>query len=50
MKKSVAPNDLICLNDGRKFKGLKRRLLTSYNLSPGDHARGRACRSRPNCV
>ena len=33
-KKSITPDFLICLEDGRKFKSLKRHLRTKYNLSP----------------
>jgi predicted transcriptional regulator len=34
IKKSVSDDFIICLEDGRKFKSLKRHLRTSYNLSP----------------
>jgi predicted transcriptional regulator len=34
VKKSVQPDFLICLEDGKKFKSLKRHLLTRYNLTP----------------
>jgi predicted transcriptional regulator len=34
IKKSITPGFLICLEDGRKFKSLKRHLRTKYNLSP----------------
>jgi predicted transcriptional regulator len=33
-KKSIAPDFIICLEDGKKFKSLKRHLRTQYNLSP----------------
>jgi predicted transcriptional regulator len=33
-KKSIMPDYLICLEDGKKFKSLKRHLRTHYNLSP----------------
>jgi predicted transcriptional regulator len=33
-KKSITPEYLICLEDGKKFKSLKRHLRTMYNLSP----------------
>lgn len=33
-KKSVTPEYLICLEDGKKFKSLKRHLRTRYNLTP----------------
>ena len=34
IKKSIAPDFLICLEDGKKFKSLKRHLRTHYDLSP----------------
>jgi predicted transcriptional regulator len=34
IKKSVNPDYIICLEDGKKFKSLKRHLRTQYNLSP----------------
>lgn len=37
IKKSVTPDYLICLEDGKKFKSLKRHLSTHYNLSPEDY-------------
>lgn len=33
-RKSVHPDYLICLEDGKKFKSLKRHLRTHYDLSP----------------
>ena len=33
-KKSIADSHLICLEDGKKFKSLKRHLRTKFNLSP----------------
>jgi predicted transcriptional regulator len=33
-KKSVMPEYIVCLEDGKKFKSLKRHLRTHYNLSP----------------
>ena len=33
-KKSISPDYLICLEDGKKFKSLKRHLRSHYNLSP----------------
>jgi len=33
-KKSITNDYIICLEDGRKFKSLKRHLRTQYNLSP----------------
>ena len=37
VKKSITPEHLICLEDGRKFKSLKRHLRTKYNMSPEDY-------------
>jgi predicted transcriptional regulator len=34
VKKSVNADFLICLEDGKKFKSLKRHLRTQYNMSP----------------
>ena len=34
VKKSVTPEFIICLEDGKKFKSLKRHLRTQYNLTP----------------
>jgi predicted transcriptional regulator len=34
VKKSVMPDYIVCLEDGKKFKSLKRHLRTHYNLSP----------------
>ncbi len=37
VKKSITPDYLICLEDGRKFKSLKRHLRTKYSMSPEDY-------------
>lgn len=34
IKKSITPDYLICLEDGKKFKSLKRHLRAHFNLSP----------------
>src|SRR5215213_1071452 len=34
IKKSVQPDYLVCLEDGKRFKSLKRHLRTVYNLTP----------------
>ncbi len=34
IRKSVTPDAIICLEDGKKFKSLKRHLNTSYGLTP----------------
>lgn len=37
IKKSVLPDYLICLEDGKKLKMLKRHLRTTYGLSPEEY-------------
>jgi predicted transcriptional regulator len=37
LKRSITPDFLVCLEDGRKFKSLKRHLRTKYNMSPEDY-------------
>ena len=37
VRKSVAPDYIICLEDGKKFKSLKRHLRTHYDLSPEEY-------------
>ena len=37
IKRSITPGFLICLEDGRKFKSLKRHLRTKYNMSPEEY-------------
>ena len=37
VKKSITPDYLVCLEDGRKFKSLKRHLRTKYNMSPEEY-------------
>ncbi len=39
IKKSVKPDYVICLEDGRKLKMLKRHLRTSYNMTPDEYRR-----------
>ena len=34
IKKSVTNDHIVCLEDGKKFKSLKRHLATSYDLTP----------------
>ncbi|PZV34010.1 MucR family transcriptional regulator [Mesorhizobium kowhaii] len=36
-KRSVFPDYIICLDDGKKFKSLKRHLSTHYGLSPDEY-------------
>ena len=37
VKKSVQNDYIICLEDGKKFKSLKRHLMTHYNLTPEEY-------------
>ena len=37
IKKSVTPDYIVCLEDGKKLKMLKRHLRTTYNLTPEDY-------------
>jgi predicted transcriptional regulator len=39
VKKSIQPDYLICLEDGKKFKSLKRHLRSHYDMSPEDYRR-----------
>ncbi|MBK8209250.1 MAG: MucR family transcriptional regulator [Rhodospirillales bacterium] len=34
IRKSVTPDHIVCLEDGRKLKMLKRHLRTTFNMSP----------------
>ena len=34
IKKSIQPDYIVCLDDGKKLKMLKRHLKTAYNMSP----------------
>lgn len=34
VNKSIKPNYIICLEDGKKLKMLKRHLKTAYNMTP----------------
>ncbi len=36
-KKSITSDYIICLEDGKKFKSLKRHLRTQYNMSPEEY-------------
>lgn len=36
-KKSVFPDHIVCLEDGKKFKSLKRHLRSSYDMSPDEY-------------
>jgi predicted transcriptional regulator len=37
IRKSVTPEFLICLEDGKKLKMLKRHLRSTYNMTPDDY-------------
>ena len=37
IRKSVTPEFLVCLEDGKKLKMLKRHLKTSYNMTPEEY-------------
>ena len=37
VKKSITPDYLISLEDGKKYKSLKRHLRTKYNMSPEEY-------------
>jgi predicted transcriptional regulator len=37
VRRSVTPNFIICLEDGKKLKMLKRHLKTRYNMTPDEY-------------
>jgi predicted transcriptional regulator len=37
VKRSVTPEYIVCLEDGKKLKMLKRHLKTSYNMTPEEY-------------
>lgn len=37
IKKSVTPEFIICLEDGQKFKSLRRHLMAKYGLTPEEY-------------
>lgn len=37
VKRSVTPDYIVCLEDGKKLKMLKRHLRTTYNLTPDEY-------------
>ena len=39
IKKSIKPNYVICLEDGKKLKMLKRHLRTAFDMSPDEYRR-----------
>ncbi len=37
VRRSITPDYLICLEDGKRFKSLKRHLRTHYDLTPDEY-------------
>ena len=37
VKKSIHPDHIVCLEDGKKLKMLKRHLRTTYNMTPDEY-------------
>ncbi|MHB2210553.1 Ros/MucR family transcriptional regulator [Methylobacterium sp. CM6257] len=37
VRRSVQPDFIVCLEDGKKFKSLKRHLRTHYNMTPDEY-------------
>lgn len=37
VKRSVTPDYIICLEDGKRFKSLKRHLRTAYDMTPEEY-------------
>jgi predicted transcriptional regulator len=37
IKRSVQPDHIVCLDDGKKFKSLKRHLMSHYNMTPEEY-------------
>jgi len=37
IRKSISPDYIICLEDGKKLKMLKRHLRTTYNMTPDEY-------------
>ena len=37
VRKSVSDDHIVCLEDGKKFKSLKRHLRTRYDMSPDEY-------------
>ena len=37
IRQSVKPDYIVCLEDGRKLKMLKRHLMTAYGMTPDDY-------------
>ncbi|WP_245430759.1 MucR family transcriptional regulator [Mesorhizobium sp. WSM3868] len=45
-KRSVTPDFIICLEDGKKFKSLKRHLSTEFGLTPDAYRAKIGCAER----
>ena len=39
MRASIKPDYIVCLEDGKKLKMLKRHLMTHYQMTPDDYRR-----------
>ena len=37
VRRSVTPDNIICLEDGKKFKSLKRHLRTDHDMTPDEY-------------
>ena len=37
IRNSIKPDYIVCLEDGKKLKMLKRHLMTHYNMTPDDY-------------
>jgi len=37
VRRSVTPDNIVCLEDGKKFKSLKRHLRTDHNMTPDEY-------------
>src|SRR3954464_11327695 len=37
IKKSMTPDHIVCLDDGKKFKSLKRHLATHHGMTPDEY-------------
>jgi predicted transcriptional regulator len=37
IRRSVQPDHIVCLEDGKKFKSLKRHLMSHYNMTPQEY-------------
>ena len=43
IRKSVTPEFIVCLEDGKRLKMLKRHLATRYNLTPDEYRSAGGC-------